>query len=148
MNDAGAVEVRRRLAAPIGEVYRWLTEPERLCDWMSPVGTAEASVDFRVGGALRIVMRGEGRVIEHTGTYLVIEPPYRLAFSWVSPYTGDRPSVVTIQLSEAGEGLTDLLLTHSPLPPMAAPSHRQGWTGMLNNLDDRLRREAALGHAG
>ncbi len=148
MTDVRAVEVRRRLAAPIEEVFRWLTEPERLCQWMSPVGSAEARVDLRVGGELRIVMRGDGRVIEHTGTYLLIEPPYRVAFSWVSPYTGDRPGVVTIQLSGAGEGLTDLLLTHAELPPDAAPSHSQGWTSMVRRLDDGLRQEAALGHVG
>jgi hypothetical protein len=53
-----------------------------------PVGTVEAEVDLRVGGALRIVMKGEGMVIEHVGEFTEIEGPRRLAFTWSSPCTG------------------------------------------------------------
>jgi uncharacterized protein YndB with AHSA1/START domain len=95
MIDARVVEIHRRLPAPIGEVFRWWTEPDLLCEWMTPIGNVEADIDLRVGGALRIVMKGDGRVIEHTGEYLEIDPPRRLVFTWVSPYTGNWPSVIT-----------------------------------------------------
>ena len=87
-----AVEIQRRLAAPGDDVFRWWTDPERLREWMSPVGTVEAEVDLRVGGTIRIVMKGDGMVIEHQGTYLEIEPPRRLAFTWSSPFTGPNPA--------------------------------------------------------
>ena len=148
MIDAGVVEIHRRLPASIGEVFRWWTDPDRLQEWMTPVGTVEAEVDLRVGGRLRIVMRGDGRVIEHTGEYLEIDPPRRLVFTWMSPYTGSVPSVITVELRAAGDDLTDLRLVHSRLPDEAAPRHRGGWDAMLDRLGGRLNAKEGLEHAG
>ena len=119
---------------------------ELLCEWMTPIGTVEAAVDVRVGGDLRIVMKGDGRVMEHTGQYLEIDPPRRLVFTWVSPYTGSVPSVVTVELHAAGDDLTDLRLVHSRLPDEAARWHRGGWDRMLARLAGRLKE--GLQHAG
>src|ERR1700674_4697120 len=101
MIDAGVIEIHRHLPAPIGEVFRWWTEPDLLCKWMTPIGNAEGDIDLRVGGALRIVMKGDGRVIEHTGEYLEIDPPRRLVFTWGGPYTSLMPSVIIAQLNDA-----------------------------------------------
>jgi len=148
MIGAGAIEIHRRMPAPIGEVFRWWTDPELLREWMTPVGTVEAEVDLRVGGRIRIVMSGDGRVIEHTGRYLEIDPPHRLVFTWVSPYTGSVPSVVTVELQSAGDDLTDLRLVHSQLPEEAARWHHGGWEAMLDRLVDRLPAKKDLDHAG
>jgi uncharacterized protein YndB with AHSA1/START domain len=142
-----AVEIERRLSAPIDEVFRWWTEPERLQEWMSPVGTVEAEVDLRVGGHIRIVMRGDGMVIEHQGTFLEIEPPRRLVFTWMSPYTGPQPSVVTVELEPDG-GATRLRLIHQQLPEAATSSHQGGWGAMLDRLEGRLGKAAGLIHGG
>lgn len=148
MIDAGAIEILRGLPAPIAEVFRWWTDPALLCQWMTPVGTVEAEIDLRVGGRLRIVMKGEGRVIEHTGEYLEIDPPRRLVFTWVSAYTGRVPSVVTVELHAAGDDLTDLRLVHSQLPGEAAPWHRGGWDAMLDRLGGQLDAKDGFEHAG
>jgi len=142
-----ALEIERRLPAPVDEVFRWWTEPERLQEWMSPVGTVEAEVDLRVGGSIRIVMRGDGMVIEHQGTFLEIVPPRRLVFTWMSPYTGPQPSVVTVELEPDG-GATRLRLIHQQLPEAAMTSHRGGWGAMLNRLEGRLGKAADLIHGG
>jgi uncharacterized protein YndB with AHSA1/START domain len=138
MSD-GALELRRRIPAPIDEVFRWWTEPDRLREWMTPVGTVDAEVDLRIGGSLRIVMRGEGLVIEHTGEYLEIDPPRRLVFTWRSPYTGEQASLITVELDSDGEDATELRLTHSKLPPAAVSSHQGGWASMLDRLAQRVR---------
>jgi uncharacterized protein YndB with AHSA1/START domain len=140
------IEIRRRLPAPAAEVFRWWTEADRLCEWMSPVGTVEAQVDLRVGGALRIVMRGEGTVIEHFGEYIEIDPPRRLVFTWVSPFTGAEPSLVTLELEPEGADATRLLLVHSRLPESVAKSHRDGWGTMLDRLSGQLPARAAPGN--
>jgi uncharacterized protein YndB with AHSA1/START domain len=106
--------------------------------WMSPVGTAEAEVDLRVGGSFRVVMKGEGRVIEHSGEYTVVEEPRRLAFTWSSPYTGPVPSLVTVELEPDGRYGTRLRLVHSQLPAAAADSHRTGWGAMLTRLEGAM----------
>ena len=137
MKPADSVEIERRVPAAIDEVFRWWTEPGRLRQWMSPVGTAEAEVDLRVGGAFRVVMRSEGVVIEHTGQYLQIDAPRRLVFTWQSPYTGAEPSLVTVDLEPDGDG-TLVRLLHSRLPEAAAASHRGGWAAMLERLTGNL----------
>jgi uncharacterized protein YndB with AHSA1/START domain len=143
MSGRGIIEIRRRLPAPVAEVFRWWTEADRLREWMSPVGTVEAEVDLRVGGALRIVMRGGGTVIEHFGEYVEIQPPRRLVFTWVSQFTGTEPSLVTVELEADGADATQLRLIHARLPESVAMSHQDGWGTMLERLAGCLRAEAA-----
>ena len=143
MTGPGVVEIRRRLAAPVAEVFRWWTDPDCLRQWMSPIGTVEAEVDLRVGGALRIVMRHEQTVIEHSGEYLEIEPPRRLVFTWASPFTGPEPSIVTVELEPDGPMATHLRIIHADLPEPIATSHRDGWGAMLDRLSGRLITAAA-----
>ncbi len=134
MTGPAYFEVERRLPAPIGEVFRWWTEPHLMARWLTPVGTVTVMVDLRVGGSLHIVMRGDDTVIEHTGTYTELDPPRLLTFTWASPFTGAAPSVVTVQLEPDGEHATILRLRHSQLPDEAAESHRGGWGTMLDRL--------------
>ena len=96
MSVRGSVVVRRRLPAPVAEVFGWWTQPDLIAQWMTPVGNVSASVDLRVGGSLRVVMEGDGMVIEHTGEFVEVTVPRRLVFTWSSPYTGPRPSLVTV----------------------------------------------------
>ena len=138
MSGPGRIEIRRRLPAPVAEVFRWWIEPDRLRQWMAPMGTVEASVDFRVGGSFRIVMKGEGVIIEHVGEYTEIEEPRRLVFTWSSPYTGPRASVVTVELEPDGPTATYLRLVHAELPEPAADSHRGGWEAMLGRLSSAM----------
>jgi uncharacterized protein YndB with AHSA1/START domain len=145
VSGPGFVEIRRRLPAPIDEVFDWWSEADRLREWMSPVGTVEAEVDLRVGGAFRIVMRGGDTVIEHHGSYVEIERPRRLVFTWTSPFTGPEPSLVTVELEPDGPGATRLRLLHAGLPEAAADSHRGGWGSMLDRLAGGLIRGAAAG---
>lgn len=138
MSGSGDVDIRRRVPAPVDEVFRWWTEADRLREWMSPVGEVEAQVDVRVGGAFRIVMKSGDTVIEHIGEYIEIERPRRIVFTWLSRFTGTEPSIVTVELSPAGEGETDLHLVHSRLPEAVASSHRDGWGKMFDRFAARL----------
>jgi uncharacterized protein YndB with AHSA1/START domain len=138
LSPAGAIEIRRRLPAPITEVFRWWTDPQLIQRWMTPVGTVEAEVDLRVGGSFRVVMKGEGRILEHVGEYTVVEEPRRLVFTWSSPHTGPRPSLVTVELEQDGQNATHLRLVHSELPASAAESHGAGWSEMLDRLQETM----------
>jgi uncharacterized protein YndB with AHSA1/START domain len=131
------VELRRHLPAPPEEVFRAWTDPELMSQWLTPVGTATASVDLRVGGAFSVVMSGEGTTIEHTGEYLEVEPPHLLVFTWRSPFTGGEPSVVSVRLVPVGPG-TELTLVHRQLPADAVESHAGGWGQMLERLERLL----------
>lgn len=106
------------------------------------MGTVEAEVDLRVGGRFRIVMRDRDTEIDHTGRYLVVEPPTRLVFTWMSAFTGPEPSLVTIDLEPDGADATRLRLVHSELPEAMAASHRGGWGTMLDRLAAVISRVA------
>lgn len=148
MSGSGVVEIRRRLPAPVSEVFRWWTEADRLQEWMSPAGSVEAQVDLRVGGVFRIRMKSEGTVIDHAGEYVEIDPPRRLVFSWSSAYTGPRPSLVTVELEPDGEDATLLRLVHTQLPDAVADSHRGGWGAMLDRLAGQMVGADTVGAKG
>lgn len=140
INNDSALMVERTLPAPIDEVYAAWTDPKFMGTWLSPTGTAEVEADVRVGGALRVVMIGDDTRIEHTGEYLVVEPPHRLIFTWISPHTGSQPSIVTVVLTAQGDE-THLRLSHERLPQETARSHEGGWGQIL----DRLAAAMAIG---
>jgi uncharacterized protein YndB with AHSA1/START domain len=71
------VRLERLLPARVEDVFAAWTEPERMTQWLAPVGRAEVEADVVVGGHLRVVMTdGEVR-IEHDGEYLEVHPPTR-----------------------------------------------------------------------
>jgi uncharacterized protein YndB with AHSA1/START domain len=129
--QTGALVVERVLPAGPDEVFDAWTTPSRMAAWMSPVGAAEAEVDLRVGGSFRVVMV-EAR-LEHSGEYLEIDPPRRLVFTWISPFTGAEPSVVTVEMLPHDDG-TRVVLTHERLPEDVVDGHRDGWETMVGRL--------------
>jgi uncharacterized protein YndB with AHSA1/START domain len=138
-DPAGALVVRRQLPVARERVFAAWLDPVSLSQFMCPgaVTGTSAEVDARVGGRFRIVMRKAGGDVEHRGEYLVIEPPSRLEFTWISANTENRPSVVTIELVEVAAG-TELILTHRRLPPTQVDGHTQGWTDILRKLETEL----------
>ena len=128
--------VRRVIPAPRERVFAAWLDPKSLAQWMRPGGATDATVkvDPKVGGRFRIVMIEGPKRYEHNGEYLVIQPPERLEFTWISEATDHRPTVVTIEFLERDRG-TELVLTHRRLPAKQVESHRRGWTDILQLLE-------------
>ena len=128
--------VRRVIPAPRERVFAAWLDPKSLAQWMRPGGATEASVevDPKVGGRFRIVMIEGPKRYEHTGEYLVIEPPERLEFTWISQATQLKATVVSIDFLEREAG-TELVLTHRRLPPTQVGSHQAGWTDIMRKLE-------------
>jgi uncharacterized protein YndB with AHSA1/START domain len=139
-NPGDVLVVRRVLPAPRERVFAAWLDPESLGAWMRPAGMTDAivEIDPRVGGRFRIVMLREREQFEHRGEYLVIEPPSRLSFTWISTATDHRPTVVTIEFLERGQS-TELVLTHRRLRMSQIESHRSGWTDIVAKLESALR---------
>jgi uncharacterized protein YndB with AHSA1/START domain len=133
--------VRRFIPVPRERVFAAWLDPASLAQWMRPTGITDAKVeaDARVGGRFRIVMVQGQEKFEHTGEYLIIEPPARLAFTWISQATDHRRTEVTIEFLERSGG-TELVLTHHRLPSAQVESHRSGWTDVLRNLQEVHRK--------
>jgi len=126
----------------MAEVFQWWTRAELMREWMTPFGEAEATVDLRIGGSFRIVMRSGETEIDHHGEFVEIDAPRRIVFTWISPYTGPEPSLVTVELEPDGEDATQLRMVHSGLPSGVGTSHQDGWGTMLERLAVGLSRPA------
>jgi uncharacterized protein YndB with AHSA1/START domain len=139
MTDATprVVRIQRVLRATPERVFAAWTDAALIARWMSPVGHAIAYVEPRPGGALHVTMVGDDRRIEHVGEFREVVPGRRLVFTWISPFTGPEPSVVTVELVAVADG-TELRLTHEALPPEEAESHGGGWGLMLDRLEALL----------
>jgi uncharacterized protein YndB with AHSA1/START domain len=134
--QAESIELRKTIAASREELFAAWLDPQSLRDWMCPGDAmhAEATVDARVGGQFRIVMVGPAAQYDHTGTYLVIDRPSKLSFTWISAATGGRESIVTVEFLDCG-GATEIVLKHERLPDAdSAAQHTGGWTTILQKL--------------
>ena len=131
------VRIVRLMAASPEEIFDAWTDPESLAVWMAPgsVERAEVELEARVGGRFRIVMKSPDSDDVHTGEYLVLDRPHKLAFTWISAQTQGRATTVSIELRRHGKGQTELTLVHEDLPDeTAAGRHRSGWEDILEKL--------------
>jgi uncharacterized protein YndB with AHSA1/START domain len=134
--SSAAVVVRRTIAAKPEILFDAWLDPESLAAWMRPGNTPKtvATVDARVGGRYEIVMHLEsGRIVPHTGVYRTIDRPRRLAFTWLSPHTDTRDTLVTVDFVTRGAN-TEVIVTHEQLPENERDSHDNGWTSALEKL--------------
>ena len=139
--DATAIRIVRRFAAPIEAVFGAWTSTELLRRWYPPGAdwdTPVAEVDLRVGGRLRLVMRSpDGEAFGGGGEYREIMAPTRLVFTW----TWDRPDVgagvqlVEVDLTGHPDGTTTVVMTNRGLADeQSRESHREGWEGSFDSL--------------
>ncbi len=138
--------IRKVIPASREEVFAAWIDPESIRHWMCPgdILTAEAQLDPRVGGSYRIVMKSQTREYDHTGEYLVIEPPSRLVFTWISRSTDNQPTLVTVELFERGSSC-ELVLTHERfLKPEAVRHHKGGWGQIVERLATHCQQAAGL----
>ena len=133
--DPRRAYVRRMVRAAASEIFDAWTVPSEMGQWMTPVGSASAEVDLRVGGRFRLVMADEHLSIEHTGEYRVIDPPHLLVFTWRSQFTGMRDTLVTVRLTERTATETELEIIHQLDTPEQAPSHADGWNQIVSRLE-------------
>jgi uncharacterized protein YndB with AHSA1/START domain len=141
--DAHAIRVSRRIRATPERLFRAWTDPAQLRHWwrMNEPGWtfAGAELDVRVGGAYRLGMTSpEGKTHVAVGVYREVVPPVRLAFTWEweDPNSSVGDTLVTIDLLDAGDGRTDVVLTHTRFASAdRAANHERGWTQLLHLID-------------
>ena len=119
-----------RIAAPPHVVFPYFTDPALIVTWIG-VG---AELDPQPGGVFALDM---GEVAAH-GTYLAVEPPHRVVFTWGVP--GDAtlpPGTTTVEVVLTAEGDdTVVTLTHRGLAGEQLQTHRAGWAQKLGALRD------------
>jgi len=124
------------IAADPSAAFRAWLDPAQAARFLAAGETqvAQAEIDAREGGAFRIVMEGEEGRYEHHGRYVLIDPPRRLVFTWISAGTDWRLSLVTIRFRPIAGGVR-IDLEHEGLPDSErAGRHQRGWRTILEKL--------------
>jgi uncharacterized protein YndB with AHSA1/START domain len=141
----GEVRITRIIDAPREDVFRAWTEPEQIRRWWGPgeFTCPAAEVDLRPGGSYRLEMQptaGDPFVV--AGTYLEVEPPARLVYTWrweSGPAADGSESRVSVEFRADGER-TELILTHTDFPESHGPApYQMGWEGGLDKFEALLR---------
>lgn len=123
-------------------VWHAFTEPEHLAAfWGGRHATVPAEsviVDLRPGGTFELRTLGpDGAAHPLHFVYDVVEAPSRLVFTEAS--TG---IVTTVRLDPTGTGTTVTIHQRRVPPELRGPQAMSGLAGMLDHLDDVLRRLA------
>jgi uncharacterized protein YndB with AHSA1/START domain len=123
------VEQTLRISARPETVWRYWTDPQRMCDWWG----AAAELDPRPGGTCRVEMEGGGVMV---GEYVELIPHERIVFTfgWEptegAPAVAPRSTRVEVTLKpDAGD--TIMTLRHTGLPAPIVDEHRSGWEHFL-----------------
>ena len=132
------VVITRQIKSPIEKVFAAWTDPAQLSQWFAPEsGTIqEADIDLRPGGAFKIAFVAESDRFCAFGTYLRIDSPRLLEFTWKWEESSIErgESVVTIELVPTGN-VTELTLTHAKLESATScEAHLKGWDSVLGRL--------------
>lgn len=131
----------RVITAPIDLVWSLISTPEGLNEWMS----VEATVDLRVGGAIRW-QHDNGWVV--AGTIIEVSTMRRLSYTYGWERGGFpvplESSVVTIELTARGV-VTELAVQHDGLTADMAEQHTGGWRMFIGLLADRAERQVPVG---
>ena len=136
MPKSFVVQRETQIAAPRASVFAFLTDPEKIVQWMG----SEAVTEMHPGGLY--LLKGVGSATAR-GTFREVVPVHRLAYSFGWEGNDEVPpgsSLIEIDLIEQ-DGGTLLRMTHSGLPSAAhQASHAKGWIALYRQADQGGRR--------
>lgn len=137
----------RVFAAARERVWQEWTEPDRFADWFGgeqcEVPLWSVSMNVRPGGAWRATMfcGPTRREIRWTGEYREVAAPERLVFTITDQPDGDRYELVTVVLTDLGDGRTEMYFQQrGHQQPDEYDRAKQGWGGFFARIDERLAR--------
>ncbi len=139
VKEAPSLTLVRKFKAAPEKVWRALTQPEALKQWMAPSDEFSillAEADVRVGARYHLIIKSpDGEEHDVSGVYREVVTHRRLVYTWAWKSTPERESLVTVELRAAGGG-TELMLKHEQfVDEQARDRHQQGWTGCIARLE-------------
>lgn len=125
-----------RIAATPDDVFPFFVEPELMNQWLSD----SAELNPQPGGVFAFVTNDN----PVRGTYVSVEPPTRVVFTWGDPTNVTFPSgSSTVEVRLTAEGNETLVeLSHWDLPEDQHSRHERGWAICLSELSDAARKRA------
>lgn len=140
------LEIKRILPASRSDVFRAFSAADELAQWWGPEGFSVPSLEFspRVGDSYRIEMQPpEGNPFYLTGEFREVDPPARLAFTFVyeDPDPDDVENLVLLSFRDLGDS-TEVSFSQEPFKTEARLNlHRSGWTDTFERLERYIRKE-------
>jgi uncharacterized protein YndB with AHSA1/START domain len=138
------VAITRVFDAPRAPVWQAWTDPKILGEWFGPRGFTSSvlELNLRVGGALRIVMRGpDGNDYPMKGVFREVVKPGRLVFSNVAVDKDGNHLLegeTTVTLAEKNGKTTLTMKSHMvglvPIAPQMLAGMEAGWTQSIDKL--------------
>lgn len=139
---ARVVRIERTFRASAEEVFDAWTNEEVIRRWFRPQSgwrEANADVDLRVGGTIRVVMRTpDGDPVGAGGEYTLIDRPHRLAFTWTFDDDPSNQQLIEIEFDERGDGTRVLFVNSEISDRERRDSQYDGWTTCIDNMEGVL----------
>ncbi len=140
------ITITRVFDAPRERVWKEWTEPAPFADWF---GGGEADVplstvlmDVRPGGSWRLTMffGPERREIRWQGEYREVVAPQRLVFTISDQPDEDAYELVTVVLTDLGEGRTEMQFQQSGghLSDEEYADAKEGWSTFFERMAGHL----------
>lgn len=139
------IAITRVFDAPRQRVWKEWTEPEPFADWFGgsdcEVPLSTISMDVRPGGSWRAIMFCDPgrREIQWKGEYREVVEPERLVFTLSDQPAEDVYELVTVVLTDLGDGRTEMLFQQRGR--MSAEQYEragQGWSSFFDRIVERL----------
>jgi uncharacterized protein YndB with AHSA1/START domain len=136
----------RVLSAPRARVFKLFADADRVAEWWGPRGFSIPSIDFapRAGANYRIEMRPpEGESFYLTGTFLEVDAPSRLAFSfeWEPADPDDQETVAQLSFNSIDDSTEVVLAQGQFRTEERRALHRDGWTESFDKIGELLLRQ-------
>jgi uncharacterized protein YndB with AHSA1/START domain len=139
------IRITRVFDAPRERVWREWTEPESFADWYGgpecDVPLSSVSMDVRPGGGWRLTMFAppNRRRIDWRGVYHEVDPPERLVFTVTDQPGDDAFELVTVLLTDVGDGRTEMLFEQrGAMSPEQYERATDGWGKFFDRMQARL----------
>ncbi len=130
------ITITRAVGADPERVFAAWTDAERLAAWWWPqLGGTTYDVDARPGGRFRIHGPAIGAAV--SGEYAAVDPPRRLAFTWVWQDDGEPDTVVedtVVVTFEPEDDGTAVTVAHTSDAHEPDGGTEQGWNDVLGRL--------------
>lgn len=127
------IRLENNVPAPVERVFDAFVTPDDLMQWHRASDdwtTPHAKTDPKVGGRFNIGFGDPSgqHSFDFTGEYTEVNRPNKLA------YTIDDGRKVTIDLTDAGDGTTNVVWEFEPENEFPKDMQRDGWNAQLSNL--------------
>jgi uncharacterized protein YndB with AHSA1/START domain len=138
--DRLTLEFKRVLPAPRPEMFRLFSDADQLAQWWGPAGFSVPSLDFdpELGSSYRIEMQPpEGDAFALTGEFREVDPPTRLAFTfvWEPADPDDVETLVELGFREEGDSTEVDFRQGAFKTEERLELHRNGWGDSFEKLE-------------